>query len=154
MTTAGWTLIDLDEPTQRIVHIRNEPSWTHLPNRGWCLRRPVRHRQPAARPPRSVGGAPSRRRAAFLDGAVIPPNLDHSTWEAMRWLQANAPADVIFTNGAGNFSVWNNKGFRYGGRLLAPRTGRWATDSPPRLRQKRPTRTARSSALPATATSR
>ena len=45
--------------------------------------------------------------------------------EAMRWLQANAPADVIFTNGAGNFSVWNNKGFRYGpqARLLAPQNG-------------------------------
>ena len=44
---------------------------------------------------------------------------------AMRWLQDNAPADVIFTNGAGNFSVWNNKGFRYGpqARLLAPQNG-------------------------------
>ena len=35
------------------------------------------------------------------------------------------PADAIFTNGAGNFSVWNNKGFRYGpdARLLAPQNG-------------------------------
>ena len=132
MTTAGWTLIDLDEPTQRIVHIHPErtqlgriyptdigvcgdPSVTigalremsvptSEPRRAWC----------------------STRRAAFVDGSRIPPQpgpLDMG--EAMRWLQANAPADVIFTNGAGNFSVWNNKGFRYGpqARLLAPQNG-------------------------------
>ena len=45
--------------------------------------------------------------------------------EGMRWLEANLPDDVIITNGAGNFSIWNGKLFRYGAdaRLLAPQNG-------------------------------
>jgi acetolactate synthase-1/2/3 large subunit len=43
----------------------------------------------------------------------------------MQWLQENLPDDVIITAGAGNFSIWPNKLFRYGpqARLLAPQNG-------------------------------
>ena len=43
----------------------------------------------------------------------------------MECLQKTLPADAILTNGAGNFSIWNNKYFRYGAdqRLLAPQSG-------------------------------
>ena len=132
MTTAGWTLIDLDEPTQRIVHIhpeRTQLGRIYPTEVGVCGDPSV---TVSLLRDRIVPSVERRadwravRRAAFLDGAVIPPQpgpLDMG--EAMRWLQANAPADVIFTNGAGNFSVWNNKGFRYGAqaRLLAPQNG-------------------------------
>lgn len=45
--------------------------------------------------------------------------------EIMVWLQERLPADVIITNGAGNFSAWPNKHFSYGteARLLAPQSG-------------------------------
>ncbi|MEM9201307.1 MAG: thiamine pyrophosphate-dependent enzyme [Actinomycetota bacterium] len=132
MTTAAWTLIDLDEPTQRIVHVH--PERTQLgriyPTEVGICGDPsitiglLRDRLAPNRDRRSEWRA--TRRAAFIDGSVIPPQpgpLDMG--EAMRWLQVNAPDDVIFTNGAGNFSVWNNKGFRYGARarLLAPQNG-------------------------------
>ena len=132
MTTAGWTLIDLDEPTQRIVHIhpeRTQLGRIYPTEVGVCGDPSVtvgllrdRIAPDAAR--RAEWRA--ARRSAFVDGSVIPPQpgpLDMG--EAMRWLQEHAPADVIFTNGAGNFSVWNNKGFRYGAeaRLLAPQNG-------------------------------
>mgnify|MGYP001092729669 CR=1 FL=1 len=41
------------------------------------------------------------------------------------WLRENLPADAILTNGAGNFTVWPNKFFRFGAkaRLLAPQSG-------------------------------
>ncbi|NNE88968.1 MAG: thiamine pyrophosphate-binding protein [Silicimonas sp.] len=43
----------------------------------------------------------------------------------MAHLQQHLPKDAILTNGAGNFSIWNNKYFRYGTdqRLLAPQSG-------------------------------
>ena len=132
MTTAAWTLIDLDEPTQRLVHVH--PEHTQLgriyPTEVGVCGDPsvtiglLRDRLVPDAERRAEWRA--TRRAAFVDGSVIPPQpgpLDMG--EAMRWLQDNAPADVIFTNGAGNFSVWNNKGFRYGAeaRLLAPQNG-------------------------------
>jgi acetolactate synthase-1/2/3 large subunit len=41
------------------------------------------------------------------------------------WLRDNLPGDVILTNGAGNFTVWPNKFFKFGpkARLLAPQSG-------------------------------
>jgi len=41
------------------------------------------------------------------------------------WLRETLPADVILTNGAGNFTVWPNKFFKFGpqARLLAPQSG-------------------------------
>ena len=43
----------------------------------------------------------------------------------MRHLQAVLPPDAILTNGAGNFTVWPNKFFKFGprARLLAPQAG-------------------------------
>ncbi|RVD72725.1 thiamine pyrophosphate-binding protein, partial [Mesorhizobium sp. M4A.F.Ca.ET.029.04.2.1] len=40
-------------------------------------------------------------------------------------LRDTLPADVILTNGAGNFTVWPNKFFKFGpeARLLAPQSG-------------------------------
>jgi acetolactate synthase-1/2/3 large subunit len=45
--------------------------------------------------------------------------------EVMRCLQADLPGDAILTNGAGNFSIWLNKHFRFTGgqRLLGPQSG-------------------------------
>ncbi len=45
--------------------------------------------------------------------------------EVMAWLRDRLPADVVVTNGAGNFSVWPNKFMLYGedARLLAPQNG-------------------------------
>ena len=66
------------------------------------------------------------RRDAFLTSIDFPPqpgDLDMSA--IMKWLRENLPDDVIITNGAGNFSVWNNKSFLYGpeSRLLGPQNG-------------------------------
>ena len=45
--------------------------------------------------------------------------------EVMEYLADRLDEDAILTNGAGNFSIWNNKYFRYGRdqRLLAPQSG-------------------------------
>ena len=123
-------LIDLDEPTQRIVHIhpeRTQLGRIYPTDIGVC-----------GDPSVTIGALreterPDERTAVRCSTRRSPSSTAHASHaagpldmgEAMRWLQANAPADVIFTNGAGNFSVWNNKGFRYGpqARLLAPQNG-------------------------------
>jgi acetolactate synthase-1/2/3 large subunit len=45
--------------------------------------------------------------------------------EVMAYLRDRLDDDAILTNGAGNFSIWNNKYFSYGRdqRLLAPQSG-------------------------------
>lgn len=45
--------------------------------------------------------------------------------EVMAYLRDRLDSDAILTNGAGNFSIWNNKYFSYGRdqRLLAPQSG-------------------------------
>jgi acetolactate synthase-1/2/3 large subunit len=45
--------------------------------------------------------------------------------QAVLWMRENLPADTIFTNGAGNFSVWLHRFHRYRrlGTQLAPTSG-------------------------------
>ena len=132
MTTAAWTLIDPSNPRPRIIHVH--PDRTQL---GRIYPANV-----------AVCGDPSVTIAALRDRR-IPANAERSTWrqqrrqalddglfapaqpgsldmgQVMSWLQANLPPDVVLTNGAGNFSIWPNKLFRYGpkARLLAPQNG-------------------------------
>lgn len=132
MTTGGWSLLDLPTPSQRIVHIHPEriqlgriystavgvlgdPSITIAMLRD-----------------RKLGESDGRgrwvadRRSAHLESMVCPPQPGAvDMGEVMTWLQAELPPDAIITNGAGNFTVWPSKFFRYGpdARLLAPQSG-------------------------------
>ncbi len=68
----------------------------------------------------------TERRAAFEATLDCPPQLgDLDMGEVTAWLRGRLPADVVVTNGAGNFSVWPNKFLLYGpeARLLAPQNG-------------------------------
>ena len=60
---------------------------------------------------------------ARLDCPKQPGRLDMGIVTA--WLRERLPADVIVTNGAGNFASWPNKFLLYGekARLLAPQNG-------------------------------
>ena len=132
MATDAWTLFDLPDPGQTIIHVH--PSDREL---GKVLQAslPV-HASPNTLLPELVGStlSPSqsrgewtaRLRAARVAALAAPPQpgpLDMSS--VMTWLQRRLPDDVIFTNGAGNFSIWPNKHFSFGEhmRLLAPQSG-------------------------------
>ena len=65
-------------------------------------------------------------RARYEASFDLPPHPGPVDMRAvMSHLQAHLPDDAIVTNGAGNFSIWNNKYFKYGTgqRLLAPQSG-------------------------------
>ena len=132
MVTDAWTLFDLPNPTQTIVHI-------HASDRE--LGKVVQANLPIHASPGAF--------LAELGGATLRPSSSRSEWRAglrsarlaslpaptqpgpldmaaiMTWLQDRVPNDVIFTNGAGNFSIWPNKHFSFGPgmRLLAPQSG-------------------------------
>lgn len=131
MTTADWTLIDIDEPIQRIVHVHPDHS---------ALARVCPAALTVTADPsetlallceRTVGGAGRRdgwvaqRRKAFLASTAPPPQPGLDMAVVMGTLAECLPDDVIVCNGAGNFSVWPNKFFLYGAeaQLLAPQNG-------------------------------
>ncbi len=53
----------------------------------------------------------------------MPGDVD--LWQIAQWLDARLPDDVIVTNGAGNYSTWMHRLFRYRGfrTQLAPYSG-------------------------------
>ncbi len=131
MTTADWTLIDFDEPSQRIVHIHPDPAGLQrtCPADLTVTADPSEAVALLAR--RRVGGSRRRarwtaeRRRAFEESQIPPPQPELDMAAVMRTLARELPDDVIVCNGAGNFSAWPNKFFRYGpeARLLAPQNG-------------------------------
>ena len=132
MTTAAYTLFDMPDPTQTIVHVH--PSDAEI-GKLVHARLPI-HASPDAFAEAlgtvELDPSPARRawttQARSIQEEVFiaptqPGELDMS--EIMQWLQQRLPDDVVLTNGAGNFSIWNNKHFSYGreARLLAPQSG-------------------------------
>lgn len=65
-------------------------------------------------------------RKAYEAAFDLPPQPEGvDMGEVISWLRDRLPTDAILTNGAGNFSTWSNKFFRFGRdqRLLAPQSG-------------------------------
>ncbi len=128
MTTDGYTLLSVPVPSQRLIHVHGsdrEIGKIYQPTLGI-------HAGPnafaAALSP--VSGAWSnwraQARADWEASFELPPQpspVDMGVVTAH--LRKTLPEDVILTNGAGNFTVWPNKFFKFGAkaRLLAPQSG-------------------------------
>ncbi|HEX6795589.1 MAG TPA: thiamine pyrophosphate-binding protein, partial [Casimicrobiaceae bacterium] len=130
MTTSGYTLLDVPVPKQTLVHVH--------PDAGEL----GRVYQPAvaiAATPRAFLEAidsQATRSSARTDATsahadyeawraprAVPGAVD--LWRIVRWLDGRLPADAVLTNGAGNYTTWIHRIFRYGGgrRQLAPYSG-------------------------------
>ncbi|NGQ89563.1 thiamine pyrophosphate-binding protein [Rhodobacter sp. HX-7-19] len=128
MTTDGYTLLDVPVPKQRLIHVHGsdrEIGKIYQPVLGI-------HAGPnafaAALQPVSGPWADWRARAraaweAGFDLPLQPSPVDMGLVTAH--LRDVLPADAILTNGAGNFTVWPNKFYKFGpeARLLAPQSG-------------------------------
>jgi acetolactate synthase-1/2/3 large subunit len=128
MTTDGYTLLDVPNPAQRLIHVHGSEAELGK------IYRPALAIQSGpnafARSLRPVRGAwadwRAKARAAWLASLTLPPlpsPVDMGRVSAH--LREVLPPDVIVTNGAGNFAVWPNKFLAYGpkARLLAPQSG-------------------------------
>jgi len=130
MTTSGYALLDVPVPKQTLVHVH--PDAMEL----------GRVYQPAlaiAATPRAFleavdGRAARPASAAAADEAhaqydawrarrAVPGDVD--LWQIASWLDERLPRDAVMTNGAGNYTTWMHRVFRYGGgrRQLAPYSG-------------------------------
>lgn len=128
MTTDGYTLLSVPQPRQKLIHVHGsdrEIGKIYVPAIGI-------HAGPNAFAKALTpvkGGwtewrASARRAYEGTFAAPIQPGpVDMVAVSA--WLRETLPADVILTNGAGNFTVWPNKFFKFGprARLLAPQSG-------------------------------
>ncbi|MEO5615172.1 MAG: thiamine pyrophosphate-binding protein [Cypionkella sp.] len=128
MTTDGYTLLSVPNPMQKLVHVHGsdrEIGKIYQPILGI-------HSGPnafaSALTP--VKGAwadwRSKARAAFEASFSVPAQPSPVDMVAVTaHLREILPEDVILTNGAGNFTVWPNKFFKFGknARLLAPQSG-------------------------------
>jgi acetolactate synthase I/II/III large subunit len=130
--TDGYTLFDLPEPRQKVIHI-------HASDRelGKVLTATIGlHADPnataaalRARPVARIAARAAWRaeaRSAQEAAMVAPPQpgaLDMGT--VMRVLADRLPPDAVLTNGAGNFAIWPGRFFPFGPghHYLAPQAG-------------------------------
>ena len=128
MTTDGYALLAVPSPRQRLVHVhasdaelgkiyRPEVAIQAGPNAFAAALRPVSGDRADWR---------ATARAEYLASLEVPPQPSPVDMGAVSaHLRATLPAEVIITNGAGNFATWPNKFLQYGpgARLLAPQSG-------------------------------
>ena len=128
MTTEGYTLLSVPVPSQTLIHAHGsdreigkiyQPALgIHTgPNALAAALRPVKGGWAAWR---------TKARAGYEASFDAPPQPSPVDMVAVTaHLREVLPEDVVLTNGAGNFTVWPNKFFRYGpkARLLAPQSG-------------------------------
>ena len=128
MTTDGYTLLSVPEPKQKLIHVHGsdrEIGKVYVPSLGI-------HAGPnafakALSPVKGDWAAWRSQARQSYEGAFEAPAQPGPVdmVEVSRWLRGALPDDVILTNGAGNFTVWPNKFFKFGpkARLLAPQSG-------------------------------
>lgn len=128
MTTDGYSLLSVPCPEQRVIHVHGsdrEIGKIYQPALGIHAGPNAFSR--ALKPLRCRDGAWREQwRAAYeasFEAPIQPSPVDMVAVSAH--LRDVLPPDVILTNGAGNFTVWPNKFFRFGprARLLAPQSG-------------------------------
>ncbi|QEN84928.1 thiamine pyrophosphate-binding protein [Labrys sp. KNU-23] len=128
MTTDGYSLLSVPKPAQKLVHVHasdREIGKIYIPSIG--IQAGPNAFVRALNPVKGDWGAwreqARMKYEATFDAPPQPGPVDMV--EVSTWLRDNLPEDVILTNGAGNFTVWPNKFFKFGprARLLAPQSG-------------------------------
>lgn len=132
MTTSGYSLLDVPVPKQALIHVHPGPEElgsVYQPALPICATPGAFLAALAA----SDGWAADRWHAstsalhaeyeAWREPRPVPGALD--LWTIVRWLDERLPDDAILTNGAGNYTTWIHRLYRYRrfGTQLAPYSG-------------------------------
>jgi len=139
MTTGGYTLVDIPRPQRPLVHVH--PGAEEL-GRVYQADLPINAGVGAfAAAARALGAVGHRARGGWTEGgrrdylAHIAPTATPGAvqmGEIMALLNDRLPPDTIVTNGAGNYSAWPNRFYRY--RVfpsqLAPTSGSMGYGTP------------------------
>ena len=129
MTTDNYTLFNLPEMQKMLIHVHassDEINKIYRPDIAVQSNSNAFAKLLAERPVTRDGAWVAQARARYeatfeLPLQPGPVDMMHVT----QVVQDRMTDDAILTNGAGNFSIWNNKYIRYGRdqRLLAPQSG-------------------------------
>jgi acetolactate synthase-1/2/3 large subunit len=136
MTTGGYTLLDSPVPRQRLVHIHTDAEELGSVYQAELM---INSGMPqvcamlAAMAPVDASAwqhTPAEARAELAAYQERPPIFQDGQapldlWQVTQEIMAQAPADTILTNGAGNYASWAHRFYRYGGMRtqLAPTNG-------------------------------
>ncbi|MBL4758995.1 MAG: thiamine pyrophosphate-binding protein [Rhizobiales bacterium] len=139
MTTSGYSLIDIPVPQQKLVHVypgAEEIGRVYQPTLGInAAMKPMAAALRQMAPPETISwqGAGDTAHEIFEDwtkAPTIPGPVQMG--QVMEVLRAELPDDTIICNGAGNYSSWPNRFFRYRtfGSLLGPSSGSMGYGTP------------------------
>ena len=131
MTTSGYTLLEVPAPKQTLIHVHPgagelgrvyQPALAIAATPGAFLRAIDAQ---AARPPDGRAAAASAHADYEAWRAPRPVPGDVDLWRIVHWLDERLPADAVLASGAGNYTTWMHRAFRYGGgrTQLAPYSG-------------------------------
>jgi len=119
-TTGGYTLLDIPQTKQTLVHVHQGAEEL---GRVYAADLPIVSGMPeiaaelAALEPSGApawAGAAQQAHAGYLEWRAPRPMLgDVQLGEIMAQLRARLPADAIVTNGAGNYAIWLHRHFAY-----------------------------------------
>ncbi|SDG16243.1 thiamine pyrophosphate-binding protein [Pelagibacterium luteolum] len=132
MTTGGYTVFDIPVPQQTLIHIHPDPEELgRVYHPTLAINATPREfakalgaLEPIADP--VWAGTGEAAHAEYGEWQICPANPGAvQLGRVMEWLEANMPVETIYTNGAGNFSVWLHRFHRYRrlGTQLAPTSG-------------------------------
>jgi acetolactate synthase-1/2/3 large subunit len=132
MTTSGYTLLDVPTPSQTLIHVHPgadelgrvyQPALAINATPGAFLAAVSAQPLPSARGRRDIVKSARADCEAWRAPRAVPGDVD--MWQVVQWLDAHLPDDAIVTNGAGNYSTWMHRLFRYRGfrTQLAPYSG-------------------------------
>jgi len=130
MTTDGYSLLNVPDPAQRLIHVHisdRELGKVYIPDIAIHAGPNAFAEALAAQPVRGDWSGWRQQARAGYEAAFDLPDQPGPVdmGRVCAHLQARLPEDAVLTNGAGSFTVWPNKFFRFGlrQRLLAPQSG-------------------------------
>ena len=132
MVTGGYTLLAAPQPQQTLIHVlpaEEDLGRVYHPTQAIVASVPAFAAALAQLPPIDAPawqGSAATAHAEYLAWQTprpMPGTLD--LWQVVAALRAALPDDAIVTNGAGNYTVWLHRLFRYRGyrTQLAPYDG-------------------------------
>jgi acetolactate synthase-1/2/3 large subunit len=147
MPSSSYTLLNIPVPAQRLVHVHpgaEELGRVYAPTlaihaspAAFC--QALREMSPARTP--SWHNEAAAAHADYLDWSERPNRLPGAFQygEAMVWLRERLPPDAVICNGAGNFSIWIHRYYRFRGfhSQLAPTSGSMGYGVPAAVMAKR-----------------
>jgi acetolactate synthase I/II/III large subunit len=131
-TSGGYTLVEIPVPRQRLVHVHPDPSelgrvyqpFLAINATARSFAASLSVLEPIANQPWAASAkAAHDDYLAFQEPVRGPGEMQMS--DVVRWLSDHLPDDAILCNGAGNFSTWVHRFYRYRrfGTQLAPTSG-------------------------------